>query len=140
MAKTLEDFKPDFPLLVEAGFVAVKQLDEISARRIFSAAQVLNPESMAPMIGFGYIELNKLNVKEAMVIFEKIVKKEPDNHLAEAFLGICYLLTTKEREKGKKIVKDVIGKAKDETIVNLGKVALEWAEKDLKNLKSPFIK
>lgn len=112
MTKTLEDLKPDFPLLVEAGFVAVKQLDEISARRIFSAAQVLNPDSVAPMIGFGYIELNKLNVKEAAVIFRKIVEKEPNNHLAEAFLGICYLLTKKNAKKVNRSLKVSLTKQK----------------------------
>ena len=56
----LEDFRHDFALLIEAGFVAVKQLDELSARRLFEAAQVLRPDSTAPQIGLGYIALNKL--------------------------------------------------------------------------------
>jgi len=138
--KTLSDFKSDFPLLIEAGFLAVKQLDETSARRLFEAAKALNPESTAPQIGLGYIELNKLNVKDATDIFQRIVEKETNNHLAEAFLGICFLLTQKDREKGVKMIQKVIKKTEDDTIVNLGKIALEWSEKDLKNLKSPFIK
>ncbi len=51
----IADFKEDFPLLIEAGFIAVKQLDEISASRIFNAAQAINPHSTAPQIGLGYI-------------------------------------------------------------------------------------
>ncbi len=136
----LEDFQEDFPLLIEAGFVAVKQLDEASARHLFHAAMLLNPESTAPDIGLGYIALNKLEVKEAAGIFEKIVKKEPENKLAKTFLGISYLLTKSKRKKGEQIIQQAIEEASDETIVNLGKIALEWAEKDLKKLKSPFIK
>ena len=56
------EFKEDFSLLIEAGFVAVKQLDETSSIRIFQAAQALSPQSTAPQIGMGYIALNKLDV------------------------------------------------------------------------------
>ena len=31
----LDFFKDDFALFIEAGFIAVKQLDEIAARRLF---------------------------------------------------------------------------------------------------------
>lgn len=138
--KNLEDFNEDFPLLLEAGFVAVKQLDEASARHLFNAAQLLSPESSAPRIGLGYIALNKLEVKEATEIFTEITEEEPDNHLAQMFLGICYLLSKSKRSEGEKLVKSIIKESSDETIVNLGKIALEWAEKDLKKLKSPFLK
>jgi len=97
----MQEFKDDFTLLIEAGFIAVKQLDETSATRIFNAAQVINPESTAPQIGLGYIALNKLEVKEATKIFEDIIKKEPENHLAQTFLGICFLLTKPKRKKVK---------------------------------------
>ncbi len=81
--KTLQDFQSDFALLIETGFIAVKQLDEIGAKRIFYAAQALRPESSAPRIGLGYIALNKLEIKEASQIFEKIVAEEPENYLAQ---------------------------------------------------------
>ena len=61
-------------------------------KRIFEAAQLLNPQSTAPQIGLGYIALNKLQMKEACLIFESIVELEPENQLAQTFLGICYLL------------------------------------------------
>ena len=138
MDETWQDFKTDFPLFIEAGFVAVKQLDETSARRIFEAAQVLSPESSAPKIGLGYIALNKLEVKEASRIFEEVTVKEPENYLAQAFLGITFLLTKSKRKKGEKLIREAIEKANDPTIVNLGKLALEWLEKDLNKEKSPF--
>lgn len=134
----LKEFKEDFSLLIEAGFVAVKQLDETSASRIFHAAQVLSPTSTAPQLGLGYIALNKLELKEATKVFEEILKKEPANYLAQTFLGICCLLNKSKRKKGEKLIQEAMDKAADPTIKSLGKISLEWAEKDLKKEKAPF--
>lgn len=136
----LEDFQHDFALLIEAGFVAVKQLDEISARRLFEAAQVLRPESTAPKIGLGYIALNKLEVKEASAAFEEVIKEEPDNYLALAFLGISYLLVKAKRKRGEELINEANEKTDDPTVNNLCNIALEWAERDLKKkeARAPF--
>lgn len=134
----MQDFKDDFPMLIEAGFIAVKQLDEMSATRIFHAAEAISPGNSAPKIGLGYIALNKLEIKQATKIFEDVLKDDPDNHLAETFLGICFLLTKPKRKKGEKIIEEVIRKTEDPTVKNLGKISLEWADKDLKKEKSPF--
>jgi tetratricopeptide (TPR) repeat protein len=139
MDETLfQDLKEDFPLLIEAGFVAVKQLDEMSATRIFQAAQAISPGNAAPKIGLGYIALNKLEIKQAIKIFEEVVEKEPENYLAQTFLGICLLLTKPKRKKGEKLIQECIEKSDDPTIKSLGKISLEWAEKDLKKEKAPF--
>lgn len=134
----IEEFKEDFSLLIEGGFVAVKQLDAISSSRIFIAAQVISPGHTAPQIGLGYIALNQLNIKEATHIFEAIVEKEPENYLAQTFLGISYLLAKPKRKKGERIIKEAIEKTNDPTIKNLGSISLEWADKDLKKAKAPF--
>lgn len=134
----LQEFKEDFALLIEAGFIAVKQLDETSATRIFNAAQTINPTSTAPQIGLGYIALNKLEVKEATKIFESIVGKEPENYLAQTFLGICFLLTKPKRKKGEKLIQEAMEKTTDPTIKNLGEISLLWAERDLKKEAAPF--
>ncbi len=136
--KTLEDFKEDFPLLIEAGFVAVKQLDEVSSTRLFQAAQLLNPTHPASKVGLGYIALNKLEIKEATRIFEEIVKEDAEHHLAQTFLGICYLLTKPKKKKGEALIKEIIEKTTDPTIKNLGETSLIWAEKDLSKNKAPF--
>lgn len=138
MADDMESLKEDFPLLIEAGFIAVKQLDEISATRIFNAAQMISPKSTAPQIGLGYIALNKLEVKKATGIFEKVVAQEPTNYLAQTFLGICFLLNKPKRKKGEKLIQDAMSKSDDPTIKNLGTVSLQWAEKDLNKMKNPF--
>lgn len=136
--ENFDGFLDDFALLIEAGFVAVKQLDEVSATRIFHAAQVMNPMSTAPQIGLGYIALNKLEIKKATTIFEGVTKKEPDNCLAQTFLGMCFLLTKPKRKQGEEIIKKAMEKTNDPTIKNLGELSLTWAEKDLNKIKSPF--
>jgi len=134
----IEELKQDFALLIEAGFVAVKQLDAVNSSRIFVAAQMLSPDHTAPQIGLGYIALNQLNIKESTHIFEAIVEKEPENYLARTFLGISYLLSKPKRKKGERIIKEAMEKTDDEVIKNLGSISLEWAEKDLKKEKAPF--
>jgi hypothetical protein len=135
----ISEFKEDFALLIEAGFVAVKQLDETSATRIFLAAQSLSLNNTAPQIGIGYIALNKLEIKEATRIFESVTQVEPDNHLAQTFLAICFLLTKGKRKKGEKMIHEIMEKTTDPTIKSLGALSLEWSEKDLsKKMKAPF--
>jgi len=134
----LEEFIDDFSLLIEAGFVAVKQLDEINASRIFYAAQAMSPNSTAPQIGLGYIALNKLELKEAERIFEGVLKNEPENYLAQTFLGICQLLNKKKRAEGEKLIRTASSKTDDPTVKALGSLSLEWAEKDLAKKESPF--
>ena len=134
----MSEFKDDFSLLIEAGFIAVKQLDETSASRIFQAAQAMSPNSTAPQIGLGYIALNKLELKEATKVFEEVIKKEPENYLAQTFLGICFLLNKPKRKRGEKLIHEAMEKSSNPTIKNLGAISLEWAEKDLKKQEAPF--
>lgn len=133
-----EEFGKDFALMVEAGFIAVKQLDESSATRLFHAAQVLNPASTAPKIGLGYISLNKLELKKAVQAFEEVIKIEPSNMLAQTFLGMCFLLNKAKRKQGETLILQAIEKTDDPTIKKLGTMSLEWNEKELKKSKSPF--
>lgn len=134
----MNEFAEDFALFIEAGFVAVKQLDESSATRLFNAAQILRPESVVPKIGLGYIALNKLEMRTATQIFEEVVKAEPDNTLAQTFLGMCYVLNKAKRKQGEQLIQDAMGKTDDPTVKSLGAIALEWSEKDLSKSKSPF--
>ena len=131
--ETLIDyFKDDYVLLIEAGFVAVKQLDEIAARRLFKAAELLNPDNPASQLGLGYIALSKLQVNEATKVFEGILKKDKSHYLAQALLGVCYMLGKNKYKKGEELVRDAKKKSNDPTIHNLAKVCSDWANKDLK--------
>lgn len=133
-------FAEDFSLFVEAGFIAVKQLDEIAARRLFKAAEVLNPDNPASELGLGYIALNKLRVSEAASIFEAIVKKAPEHYLAQALLGVSYLLTQDKRKRGEELIREARTKSNDPTIKNLADVCLEWLKKDLGARNLPPLK
>ena len=139
-SQQIDEFKEDFGLFIEAGFVAVKQLDEKGAKHLFKAAEELNPTSVHPQIGLGYIALNKLDLKEADRIFEKVVAKEPSNWLAVCFLGISYMLQKSKRKKGEELVQKALQNSSDDTIKNLAKISLEWSDKDLKkkDSKAPF--
>lgn len=129
----IDHFKDDFVLFIEAGFVAVKQLDEIAARRLFKAAELLNPDNPASQLGLGYIALNKLQVNEATKIFEEILKKDSTHYLAQALLGVCYMMSKAKRKKGEELIMDAKSKSDDPTIKNLADVCTEWASKDLKS-------
>jgi len=136
----LDNFKEDFALFIEAGFIAVKQLDELAARRLFKTAELLNPDNLASQLGLGYVALNKLQVAEATKIFDSILKKDPNHHLARALLGICYLLTKNKRKKGEQLIEEAKTKSDDPTIHNLAEVCMDWANKDLKaKALSPLI-
>jgi predicted Zn-dependent protease len=127
----LKDFRDDYALLIEAGFVAVKQLDENGARYLFKAAELLRPENVASQLGVGYIALNKLKINEATKIFSDILKKEPEHHLAQALLGICYMLTKNKLKEGQKLIQDAKSKSDEPTIKTLADICMVWAEKDL---------
>lgn len=133
VSKKLESFRSDFALLIEGGFIAAKQNDEVLATRIFCAAQILNRHHSAPQIGLGYIALNKMQIKQALTFFNAVLKQEPSNMLAKTFAGMCYLLSKNKRKQGETMVKEAMEKTDDETIKNLGALALKWSEKDLSN-------
>lgn len=134
----LEEFYEDFSMLLEAGFIACKDFKEDAAKKLFFAANTLNPESSSPILGIGFIHLNKLENKEARDIFERIVTREPANSLAQLFLGISYLMDKKKQKDALDIIKHAMKNSNDPTIQNLGKISLKWYEKDLKDKKAPF--
>jgi len=136
----IDFFTEDFSLFVEAGFIAVKQLDEIAARRLFKAAEILNPDNPASELGLGYIALNKLRVSEAASIFEAILKKDPEHYLAQALLGVSYLLTQDKKKRGEELIVGARAKSDDPTIKNLAGVCLEWLKKDLRTKHLPPLK
>lgn len=134
----LEDFREDFGTLIEMGFVATKQGDEKSASDIFYAAATLDPDSPAPVVGIGYIHLNKLELEQAEEAFKEALVMDPEHHLAQAFLGISYLMDEEKRKEGERLLKDAVEKTDDPTIKELGSTSLQWATQDLKKSKAPF--
>lgn len=88
----LQQFKQDFALLVEAGFIAVKQGNTKAAQELFHAAAYIKPENSAPALGYGYIALHALNLKGAEKIFTDVLAKEPKNAMAKVLLGFTLLM------------------------------------------------
>ncbi len=134
----MQEFRQDLSLLLEAGFVAVKQLDEISASRLFLAAQAIAPDSTAPKIGLGYIALNKLELKESTKIFREVVDQDPSNYLAQVFLGISLSLANPDKKEGETMINQALAKTEDPEIKKLGEVSLQWIKKDIRKKDRPF--
>lgn len=132
----LDQYKQDFLLLLEAGFVATNQTDEDSAIKLFNAAEVLDKNNSLIKIGFGYLALHKLELKQAQASFEEVLKKEPKNEMAKAFLGITMSLMPKEMLKGEKILHET-SESGDKGIKKLANIALDFVDKFLKKEPSP---
>ena len=131
-----KDYKEDWILFLEAGFIAVNQMDEDAAIKLFKAAELLNPESVLPKVGIGYLHLHKLELKQACKAFEEVLEKEPKNEMAKAFLGICMSLSPASMDKGEKILQQT-HKSHDPMIKQLSGTAIDFAEKFVKKAPTP---
>jgi tetratricopeptide (TPR) repeat protein len=132
----LEKYKKDFILFLEAGFIAINQADEDSAIKLFKAAEILDPKNNLIKIGQGYLHLHKLELKQAIDVFEGVLKKEPGNEMAKTFLGIALSWTPTDTMKGEKLLTETT-KSKDEPIKKLSMTALDFVEKFIKKEPSP---
>ncbi|MBQ8498837.1 hypothetical protein [Chlamydia sp.] len=88
----LDVFKEDFALLFEAGMVAIKQGDEASAKALFQALHVLDPEHAGYELGVGLIYLHKMELTKAENLFRAVAEKDPDNWSAKAFLSLTLMM------------------------------------------------
>ncbi len=131
-----KNYKEDFILMLESGFIAVNQADEDSALKLFRAAELLNPENTLPKVGFGYLHLHKLELTQAVRSFEDVLKKEPKNEMARAFLGICMSLSPQQLEKGEKVLEETM-KSKDPMIQKLSHTAVDFVDKFVKTTPGP---
>lgn len=132
----LEKNRKDFLLFLEAGFIAVNQADEISANRLFAAAELLEPKNSLVKIGVGYLHLHKLELKQAIAKFEEVLKKEPKNEMAKTFLGIALSWTPTDTLKGEKLLEET-KKSEDKDIKKLSKTALTFVDTFIKKAPSP---
>lgn len=133
----LDKYKNDFKLLLEGGFFAANQADEDAAKKCFHAAQTLQPSNTMPKVGFGYIHLLKLELKQACGIFEEIVNKEPSNEMARALLGLSFALTTKEVDKGEKHLLEAEKKSSDSAVKQMARTSIEFIERFIKKAPTP---
>ncbi|NGX34004.1 MAG: hypothetical protein K1060chlam1_00349 [Candidatus Anoxychlamydiales bacterium] len=132
----LDEYKNDFLLFVEAGFIAINQTDEGSTIKLFDAAKVLDKNNPLIKIGFGYLALHKLELKKAITIFEEVLRKDPKNDMAKAFLGIAISMTPKNMLKGEKLLEETL-KSDDKEVKKLAGIALDFVDKFVKKEPSP---
>lgn len=140
MTANLQKFKDHFILLCEAGFIAVNHADEDSAVKLFKASELLNPKNSLPKVGQGYMHMMKLELKDACILFNDVIAKEPNNEMAKAFLGLSYALTTTEVTKGEKLLEEATKKAEDPMVKKLANSALDFIDKFVKKDSSPVEK
>ncbi len=132
----LDEYKNDFLLLIEAGFIAINQTDEDSTIKLFNAAELLDKTNPLIKIGFGYLALHKLELKKAIKAFEEVLKKDPKNDMAKAFLGIAISMTPKNMLKGEKLLEETL-KSDDKEVKKLAGIALDFIDKFIKKEPSP---
>lgn len=132
-------YKDDFILLAEAGFIAVNQADEDSALKLFRAAELLDPKNILPQLGFGYLHLHKLELKQAVKNFEAVLEIDPHNDMAKAFMGLCLSMMPNTIDKGEKILEQTL-KSKDPEIKQMSGSAIEFVEKFIKKSPGPASK
>ncbi len=132
----LSHFNQDFVLFLECGFIAVNQTDEDSAEKLFEASHLLRPENLMPEVGYGYLHLMKLELKQACAKFEKILKEEPDNHMAKALLGLSLCFTPKGVSKGEKYLHDA-HRSHDKGVKKLSESAMEFVDNFVKKAPTP---
>lgn len=138
---TFQDFKQDLPLLVEAGLIAIKQGDEESAKKLFNAVGVIDPENPMKKMGYGLIALHKMDIKNSIKLFQEVLAVEPENYRAKAFLAFAYIISTLQdnlstEEKinhfklGAEHAHEVVAKTDNESTRQLAQSLLDW-EKEL---------
>jgi tetratricopeptide (TPR) repeat protein len=136
MKNLLKDYKPDWILLCEAGFVAVNQGDADAAVKLIKAAELLNPESTLPQIAFGYHYLHKLDLKLAVETFEKVLAKEPTNDMAKALYGLCLGMMPNGAMKGEQALQTVLS-SNDPMIKDLATISIDFIDRFVKKAPGP---
>ncbi|MDP1608565.1 MAG: hypothetical protein Q8L98_04535 [Chlamydiales bacterium] len=131
-------FDDDFFLFIECGFIAVNQGDEDSSLKLFRGAEMLKPDQLLPLVGYGYIHLHKLELKQASDCFQKVLEKEPSNEMASAFLGLCMALSPNLTTKGE-VLLEKSASSQDPLIKDLGASALQFIDEFVKKTPGPVI-
>lgn len=132
-----KQYAQDVPLLVEAGFIAIKQVDEDSAKKCFYAAMIANPEESLSVVGLGIVHLFKLELDQAKELFNAVLQKEPNNDMAKTMLGIAnlYTITDEGLKEGKELIHEAMHSTDDAELKQLGKYSQELMKEIKKKMK-----
>ena len=132
MKKHLEIYNKDFYLFLEGGFIAIKEMDEDSALKLFNAAKLLQPRNPLVYVGYSYIHLCKLELTKAEELCNKALEYEHDNETAKSLLGVILSMNTNKLSQGEKILQEAASKSDTKEVKDLANAALEFVDKVIK--------
>lgn len=136
----LHEYEKDFFQFLEGGFIAISQLDEISAKDLFAAAKLVQPQNTLLMIAEGYMHFTKMQLEQAVKAFEAVLQKEPTNEMAKAFLGLSLSFIPKSLDKGEKMLKETSEHSNDPAIKQLAQDSCAFVDLHLKKHNVPKAK
>lgn len=128
----LAKYNEDFFLFLEAGFIAINQADEDAALKLFKACKLLRPDNTLTTVGLGYLHLHKLELKTAIEHFRSVIAKEPDNAMAQTFLGIALSLTPDQVTEGEKILELAAQNSTDDDVKQVANTTLDFVDEFVK--------
>lgn len=132
-----KSYQKDWLLLLEAGFIAIGQMDESSASELFKAVETLRADKPISRIGSGFLYLHKLDVKSACKVFKEILEQDPQNDAAKAMLGVSLSLDPETLELGEHLLREV-QQRKSPFAQSLIESATSFVDKFLKPTPSPI--
>ena len=135
--KDLSKYDEDFFLFLEAGYIAINQADEDATIKLFKTCELLRPKNPLIKIGFGYMHLHKLELKQACQHFEEVLREDPTNQMAETLLGIALSLTPDKVAKGEKILEKSARKSFDPDVKKLANTTLDFVDQFVKKNRGP---
>ena len=133
----LKKYEEDFFLFLEAGFIAINHADEDSAVKLLKTCELLQPENPLIKIGFGYLHLHKLELKQACEYFEEVLRIDPGNEMATTFLGIALSLTPDKVSKGEQILEKSARDSSDSQVKKVANTTLDFVEQFVKKTPGP---
>lgn len=133
----LKKYDEDFFLFLEAGFIAINMAEEDSAVKLFKTCELLQPENPLIKIGFGYLHLHKLELKQACEYFEEVLRIEPGHEMATTFLGVAMSLTPDQVSKGEQILEKSAKNSSDTQVKKVANTTLDFVEQFVKKTPGP---
>lgn len=133
----LSKYHEDYFLFLEAAFVSINQADEDSAVKLLKTCETLQPDNPLIKIGFGYLHLHKLELKQACSYFEEVLAANPNQEMAKVFLGIALSLTPDQTAKGEKLLTTSIMESHDAQIKKVANTTLDFVDQFVKTNSGP---
>ena len=110
--------------LMEIGFVAAGNGLLADAEVIFAGVQAARPDSELPLVGRAFIRMNAKQHRDAVLLLQQAMEKNPESDLAMSFLGAA-LQMSGMNQASREVLQQVIDANGNEQAVELAKALLE---------------